>query len=227
MKKLFLAAAAFAALSAPALAADLPGRGAPGPIGVPVYSFQWTGFFFGGQIGYGWGGNRFTEVGVVGANARTNMNGLLGGLHLGANWQTGNVVFGIEGDIELSGYKGSSVVAAPFTVMTGHRADVDWQGSARARLGYAFDRAMVYVTGGLAVGNIDTTYLVPAATATSTTRVGYAVGAGLEYAFTQNWTARGEYRYTDFGRYTDLIAGVNYSNRVHQHGVRFGASYKW
>jgi outer membrane immunogenic protein len=227
MKKVLLSSVAGLALAAQAFAADLPRRSAPAPALVPVYSFTWSGFYIGGQLGYAWGTNRVSEPAVVGAAANASVNGFLGGGHVGANWQVNQLVFGVEGDIEYSGADGRVNVGAPFTAATGFGTDFNWQGSIRARFGFAADRALLYVTGGFAFANIDTLYLTPGLTTLSSTKTGYAVGAGIEYAFTQNWTGRAEYRYSDFGRISNTVGGVNYRNEVDQHAVRFGISYKW
>jgi outer membrane immunogenic protein len=152
-------------------------------------------------------------------------SGVIGGGQIGYNWQVQQFVLGVEADIVGSGLKGSTasatrtigapIFAAPVsqtvTVDFGH---IEWMASFRGRLGFAADRALFYVTGGAAVAEIggSTTTLVnspgisipPGGTFTlpnggSTTRWGYTVGAGLEWAFNQNWSLAGEYRYTDFG----------------------------
>lgn len=228
MKRILLATVAVAALATSALAADIPRRGpAPAPYTPPIYTFTWTGFYIGGQVGYGWGDNRISETGVAGASVKNSLDGFLGGVHVGANWQINQFVLGLEGDIEYSGLNGRRGVGAPFTVATAFDTEFNWQGSIRGRAGFAFDRALLYVTGGFAFADFDRKYFVPALTTISETKSGYTIGGGIEYAFTNNWTARGEYRYSDFGKVSDTVGGVAYRNNVDQHTVRLGVSYKW
>lgn len=227
MKKILLATVAAAALASVAGAADLPRRGAPAPYAAPIYTFTWTGLYVGAHLGYGWGSDRIAEIGVPGAGANPSLDGLLAGAYLGANWQMNQFVLGLEGDLEYSGGRGTVAVGAPFTVATGFTTDLNWQGSLRGRAGFAVDRALFYVTGGFAFADMDRTTFDPAATRISSTKSGYTIGGGLEYAFTNNWLGRAEYRYSDFGRVTDLVNGNNYRHNIDQHAVRFGLGYKW
>lgn len=108
---------------------------------------------------------------------------------------------------------------------------INVQGSLRARLGYAMGPALLYATGGLAVAHFRTNYDEGATTdSTSNTKAGWTVGAGVEYAFSQKWTTRVEYRYSDFGTFTDNPAtdsGFLYPTDVKTHAVRVGISYKF
>ncbi|HYJ19245.1 MAG TPA: outer membrane beta-barrel protein, partial [Burkholderiales bacterium] len=160
-----------------------------------------------------------------------NSSGVIGGGQIGYNWQVNRAVFGVETDLVGTGLNGSSASATrtfgppilnvtvnqTVTVDFGH---IDWMASFRGRLGFAADRTLFYVTGGAAVAGIggSTTTVVngpgiafPAGTSTasnggSTTRWGWTVGGGIEWAFNQNWSLAGEYRYTDFGN-----RGVNFT----------------
>lgn len=203
MKKLLLATAATLLIAAPAFAADLPARvGAVAP--APVFvTMNWTGFYVGAQVGYSWGTDRTTEF-VTATGAATGFargfspDGFVGGLHAGYNYQMGSLVLGLEGDIEASGVSGG------YRLANGNGTDTDraWQGSLRARVGVAFDRALLYATGGVAFADIKHTYVSPAVRESfSDVKMGWTVGAGLEYAFTNNLTARAEYRYTSFDRF--------------------------
>jgi outer membrane immunogenic protein len=135
-------------------------------------------------------------------------------------------VLGLEADIEASGVRGSF----NFPNGDGSSFRSNWQGSVRARLGYAADRALFYVTGGLAFADMRHSYYTAAVIESfSQTRTGWTLGAGVEYAFTPNWTARVEYRYSDFGRsnYASAVAfpGFSYQQRPQEHAVRVGVSY--
>ncbi len=234
MRKLFLSTVAAAAvLSSGAFAADLPVRGpavAPAPIFVGM---NWTGFYIGAQIGYSWGESThdFRDLaGVIfpfSSNRNTSPDGFFGGLHAGYNHQIGSLVLGIEGDIEATGARGS------FTFANGdrYRTSSDWQGSLRARVGVAFNRALLYVTGGVAFAEVNDSVLNFGANTTvrsSHTAAGWTIGGGLEYAITNNWTARAEYRYRDLGnhRYNTAPAfdgSLQYDYK--DHSVRVGLSY--
>lgn len=234
MKKLLLASAALAALTTASLAADLPSRKGP-PI-APVYvpAFTWTGFYVGLQGGYAWGTSKGTigtaaGVPVLGYSYDTK-GGVFGG-HVGYNYQfSPNFVAGVEGDLEWSGLKDSVSSAV---VGVSHRTKVDWQGSVRGRLGVAFDRALIYATGGVAFADVKTDVSTfPGGVnllSNSSTRAGWTLGGGIEYALTNNITIRGEYRYSDYGRKTasNLINNISDNNKLQIHTVRAGVSYKF
>ena len=144
-----------------------------------------------------------------------NASGVIGGAHVGYNYQINQFVLGLEGDVDGSSLSRTANFA-PFSnyyqdyIPISIHSNLGVQGSIRGRLGYAFDRVLVYATGGVAFGgfntNVSTAYInalfYPAFFGTdsfSNTRVGWTVGGGLEYAVTNNWSVRAEYRYTDFG----------------------------
>jgi outer membrane immunogenic protein len=201
MKKFAVFGALVAALafSAPATAADIPTRGpiykaAPAPV------FNWTGFYVGAHIGYGFGGDTDPSGGL-------DMDGIFGGAQLGYNWQFArNWVFGIEADISASDINDNAL----FT-------NLDYFGTVRARLGYTWDRTMLYGTGGFAFG--DNTIL-----GLTNSHTGYAVGAGLEWAFAPNWSAKVEYLYVDF---SDEFYGILGNAGLDFHTVKFGVNYRF
>ena len=153
MKRVILAgvsAIAVVTMMSAANAADLPRRHAAMPVKAPEYvaAFNWTGAYIGINGGGGWGRSNWSAIG-------TDFNtsgGMVGGT-IGYNWQTGPAVFGLEGDLDWSGVKGDTSCGVAGTCETRN----DWLGTARGRIGYAFNRVMPYVTGGLAVGNIKAT----------------------------------------------------------------------
>jgi outer membrane immunogenic protein len=118
--------------------------------------------------------------------------GLVGGT-LGYNWQNGPMVYGVETDLQWSDIHGDTNATCPL----GCKTKNSWFGTARGRLGYAVDRWMPYVTGGLAYGELKLS--TPGFAGDSTTNVGWTVGAGAEVALGGNWTAKGEYLYVDLG----------------------------
>ncbi|MDJ1160011.1 porin family protein [Chelatococcus sp. SYSU_G07232] len=219
MKRLLCTVAALGFAAGAASAADLPSRRvAPAPV-VPV--FTWTGFYVGVNAGYGFG--EFSK----GAGF-DDPDGFIGGGQIGYNYQFGQFVAGLEADIQYADLKGSTSALRFANGNVGRgRGEVEYFGTVRGRVGVAFDRALVYVTGGLAYGEtkfsgVDTTAGI--AFSKSDTRTGWTLGGGIEYAFTNNLTARAEYLYVDLGdnRYYGVNkAGTEFSV------VRAGLNYKF
>eukprot|EP01037_Dinobryon_pediforme_P016690 gene16690-biopygen10150 len=168
-------------------------------------AFSWTGFYVGANTGYGTGSFTKDGKGAFGSPS----SGLLG-LTAGYNYQVGQLVAGIEADLDKSWMK--STVGADRGYLTS-------AGSIRGRVGYAVERALVYGTGGFAYGN------VKASTPTAIQNkpeYGYDVGAGIEYAFTNNISAKAEYLYTSLGSKTfagPTNVGLHYST------IRTGLNY--
>ncbi len=244
-RRILLASVGAIALAGAAFAADLPSR-APPPVYVPPAPiFTWTGIYIGGQIGYAWGtsntnlGDNFGDY----TSFSTNNSGVIGGAHVGYNLQLSQFVVGLEGDVDGSSLK-KTVYGDPFidsfiSVPTTISGNLGVQGSIRGRVGYAWDRVLLYATGGVAFagfnGSISTPYGYDSA---STTRVGWTVGGGLEYAVTNNWSIRAEYRYAQFGHSTvyatnsyvlpGLTAVGAFGNRtINENRVQVGFSYKF
>jgi outer membrane immunogenic protein len=214
------------AFGAPALAADL---GSPAP--APVYTKapiaappSWTGFYVGGNVGYGWGDGDAsfnplpTAAGFIALAPQTlspNPSGVLGGIQAGYNWQTGIFVLGFETDFQGSGIKGSSTLSpflqdtgAPFNGTLSASEDIDWFGTVRGRVGFTpVSPLLVYGTGGLAYGDVKYAtnsdfnpmgnQQYPAAI--TATKVGWTAGAGVEWMFARNWSTKVEYLYYDLG----------------------------
>jgi outer membrane immunogenic protein len=252
MNRIFIGIAAIASLTTSALAADL----APRPYTkAPVYvdpGYNWTGFYVGGNIGYSWGTSRDTSTVLSGAGAllftgtdRSNLNGVVGGGQAGYNWQTQNWVLGLEADIQGTGEKGSRAFAyfpagfniavlAPVPVSLSQK--IDWFGTVRARAGVLVSpKVLLYVTGGLAYGEVDSneTIGVLPGLSTNNTNVGWTVGAGIEGVVAGNWTAKLEYLYVDLGTvsgsFTPVVGGVtsSYSSRITDNVLRVGLNYKF
>jgi outer membrane immunogenic protein len=239
-----LNAAVSAVLFAPiASAADLPVKA---PVMKPVSVYDWTGVYVGGNIGYGWGRMSPDTVlnGVPIPSSAVNANGVIGGGQLGYNWQTGNLLLGVEGDLQWSGQTGHGVATMGFavppfgtlTVTQPYISSVDYFGTVRGRLGYAADRWLMYVTGGLAFGHDKFDVLNTALTATnlvgySADRNGWTVGGGVEYALNKNWSAKVEYLHIDLGTWTvtnPLVFGTTIATtRVSDDIIRFGANYRF
>lgn len=190
MRRVLFTALSFIAITATtALAADLP-RGMP-PTKAPAFvpGFSWTGFYAGINGGYGFGRSSWDGV-----STDTDVNGGLVGLTVGYNWQTGPWVFGLEGDIDWTHLRGSFTNAA---CPAGCETRNNWLGTARGRIGYAFDRVMPYVTGGAAFGDVEARPNLFGGV--SDTNVGWTAGGGIEAAVFSNLTAKLEYLYVDLG----------------------------
>ena len=196
MKKILLASAALVAMTAGAKAADVVMTPAPSepyvaPQVIPQ-TFNWTGFYLGGTAGYDWASANLTYLGIAGSGDDFN-GGKLGGF-AGYNYQfDNNIVLGVEGELDYNWNEQKYNVGLPFNVKAGS----DWEGSVRARVGYAFDNALLYATGGWAIAN---GYVDGNGLEQNQTFNGWTIGAGLDYAFTKNIFGGLEYRYTDFGK---------------------------
>jgi outer membrane immunogenic protein len=214
--------------AAAAQAADLPTRKeAPAPVFVPP-PFTWTGFYVGLNAGGIWSsGSRNATLFAPAADAFLvsdfpgglgNGNaGFIGGGQAGYNWQTGAFVLGIETDFQGTTLSRSTNLAGPsflgpagpgdfFTLHA--KTSLDWLGTTRGRVGFVVtpdNRLMVYATGGVAYGGGSTNFSFYDSTGAfwsgnpSSSRVGWTIGGGVEYALTNNWTIRGEYLYADLG----------------------------
>ncbi len=194
MKRLVLAgvgALAIMTTMGAANAADISRRQAM-PAKAPIYvqAYNWTGFYVGVNGGGGWGHSNWSGPGgSVGANPS---GGVVGGT-LGYNYQVGRAVYGLEADLDWSKIDGSTACGG-LSCQTRN----DWLGTARGRIGYAFDRFMPFVTGGAAFGDIKAT---PAGLGSQTTnKAGWTVGGGAEFALAGPWTAKVEYLYVDLGK---------------------------
>ena len=218
MKKLLLAGVALIALgSVSASAADIARRQmavkAPAYIPPPVYN--WTGFYVGINGGGGWGRSSFSDPFASGS---FNTSGALAGGTVGYNWQMNQFVFGLEGDVDWSDIRGSAICGGVTTC----RVRNDWLGTARGRLGYAFDRIMPYVTGGLAVGDIKTS--IDGVGSARDTKAGWTAGGGIEAAIAGPLTAKVEYLHVDLG-HGSAILGSN--AKFNADIVRAGLNYRF
>lgn len=225
--KYILAAAFLGATLTSAMAADVVSE-------LPVAStYDWTGAYIGGQIGYAWGKDHIQDENIVSGDSDYSdsfrLRGVTGGVFAGYNMQWGNIVGGVEGDVEASGIVGHN---PDWPFGSDDNTHIVAQGSLRGRLGYAFDNWLPYVTGGLALGDIHTKFEDGAATdSKSEIKAGWTIGAGLAYAFNKNWVGQAEYRYTDFGKVTTVNDTTDPGWEEHEHlktnEVRIGIAYKF
>jgi outer membrane immunogenic protein len=225
---LLAATAALAIAASTAHAADLPGRYSPAPAYNALPVFTWTGFYAGLNAGYGWnvGDSRYYDPAF--RNGKRS-GGFVGGAQAGYNYQFGMFVGGLETDLQYAavGNKGASYGTSYYP------GDSDgFFGTIRARAGVAFDRALVYGTGGFAYGDIggnrgyDTLLGYHSG---DEINWGWTLGGGVEYAITNNFTAKVE------GLYVDLDTKDNYTlggrvnvDRDAEFGVlRAGVNYKF
>jgi outer membrane immunogenic protein len=199
-------------------------------------AFTWSGMYVGAAVGYGWSDPEVSFDAVPDAFVEYDIDGFLGGIYAGYNYQmSNNIVVGVEADINYSDIDGDGVAVQGGVVAPGFggTAQIEWQGSVRGRIGYAFDRLLPYFTAGVAFGEIEHDFFNVPTTATATfsdTFTGWTVGGGLEYAVTDNIIVRGEYRYTDFGseEYPEVFPfSEPHDFEVETHDVRFGVAYKF
>ena len=174
----------------------------------PAVDITWAGFYVGIQGGYGWGNTEHSNS-VAGFGDFTVDGGLIG-VTWGTNWQRGNWVYGLESDFSFSSmdatFDGGS--CGVFLCST----DLRNLGTTRLRLGYAANTSLVYVTGGLAYGNVHAGvrhFQFDIADEDDKTRFGWALGAGIEWAFAPRWSLKAEYLHVDLGDRTNYFAGIN------------------
>jgi outer membrane immunogenic protein len=218
MKRVILAglgALAMVTMMGTANAADVARRQQAMPAKAPAYMpYNWTGFYVGINGGGGWGTSTFS--GAFPAGSFDTSGGLVGGT-LGYNMQVGQLVFGLEGDLDWSNIRGSSACGA-----TSCETRNDWLSTVRGRVGYAFDRFMPYVTGGAAFGNIKTS--IAGVGSSNESNIGWTLGGGLEAAIAGPWTAKVEYLYVDLGSGGTVAAtDADFKANV----VRAGLNYRF
>ena len=278
MKRLLMGIIAVSSICATgALAADLPVRTYTK---APVYvdpGYDWTGFYVGLNGGYSWGNasNTFTTPLTV-TTASQHMDGWVFGGQAGYNWQYNKSwVFGIEGDIDATGQDGTAtqapaiaitrftppgfffnappVITTTTTTSGSFDEKLSWLGTLRGRIGVLpTDRVLLYVTGGLAVGEVKSTSTVATSASavssfggpavvtsaaalgtSSSTKVGWTIGAGVEGAIGGNWTAKLEYLYVDLGTVNNTFVGLgafaplSISSHVTDNILRAGVNYRF
>lgn len=214
-----------------ASAADVPTYDAPAAVAAPTPSFTWTGPYVGLQAGYNWfeSDNR-----VNGFSPSTSPDGPSVGAFAGYNYQFDNspLVIGVETDLNYGGADARRHTAG-FTGLsdTRIRNESDFNGAVRGRIGYAFDRFLVYGAGGLAYSDREVKARAEGAGGVSgsddTIAVGWTVGGGVEAAISDNVTARVEYRYSDYGTDSFSVAGSRVKSDLTENRVMLGVGYKF
>lgn len=240
MKRILLATVAAAALwAAPSFAAD-PGM----PMEEAPVGFSWTGGYVGVSLGYGWGDSSFIDRGNAlgtfwngrGDRFGADPDGVFGGGQAGYNWQSGGFVYGVEAEVGYLNLRDHG--ASSLSADTIGRVKGGMYGGLSARLGYAFDRTLIYAkAGGLysagkyeVFDNIGNTL----SDGSETIGPGYQVGAGFEHAVTSNWTVKLEYAYFDFGsgnsspyRNAATANKFRFDTDLDAHTVKVGVNYKF
>jgi outer membrane immunogenic protein len=187
-----------------ATAADV--YGGPPPYGAPpapyYTAYSWLGPYVGGNLGYQWGAL---------SNSGADPAGISGGGQAGFNWQAGQFVFGVETDLEFSNASGT---------FANYKFSNPWFGTVRGRGGIALNNILFYGTLGLAYGRGQVTL---AGLTENNLHTGLAAGFGLEVGLTQNWSAKAEYLYIDFGSETYGLIGT--SNALTNSVARLGLNY--
>ncbi|SEG36240.1 outer membrane protein [Bosea lathyri] len=244
MKRLLsLLPAAVIFLGSPALSADLPTRNAVAPPPLAP-AFTWTGFYVGANAGYSWNESRsrfgylfggaddvdiaqFNASGIVPGQLGRSKGGFIGGAQLGYNRQLGQIVLGVEADLQyLRARQRSGHLAFTadgddaVTVATTAQSSIDWLGTLRGRVGFAADRTLYYATGGLAFERTSSRATISAvgvqdgdfyagvwSGARNRNSLGWTVGGGIEHALTDNLTIKAEYLYYDLGRSRYAVSG--------------------
>jgi outer membrane immunogenic protein len=191
----------------------------------PPPSWTWTGFYVGGTLGGVVGHSSIANDPAssfpwLNANSvSVNGSGVIGGLEAGYNWQMSQLVLGIEGDVSWSSLKSSTGAATPAVgVLDTFSSRLNALGTIRGRLGWAFDRALVYATGGVAFANLkdqlsDPVTVLGFTASPGSSETGWTAGVGIEYALTDHWTAKAEYLHVGFSQRTASVtpvAGTSY-----------------
>jgi outer membrane immunogenic protein len=159
---------------------------------------HWGGTYLGLNGGFGVGSSQWSQ-GLI-STSIFNTDGFLVGGTIGFNYPVSAVLFGVEGDLDWSSLNGSvgSCAVNGAGAVAGCETKNNVLGTVRGRMGYAFDRTLIYLTGGAAFGDFQTG-LNPPATFDSAAKVGWAAGAGFEFAVTNAWSAKAEYLFVDLG----------------------------
>jgi opacity protein-like surface antigen len=239
------------------MAADLPAR-APAPEPAFIGAYDWSGLSVGSNFGGGFGvgaslagagGDALAAPNAAWSLPGPDVGGLIGGVQTGYTWQHGPLIYGVEADWQGAGLSGSSRgfgVGAAAPLLLSHQT-IDWFGTLRGRVGYAVLPTLVaYGTGGFAYGGGGSRFAVLDAFgksgegASQWTRPGFAAGAGLEWGFAPNWSAKLEYLYIDLGHapghgfaladangdpVANAVAVGGAANRLHT--LRAGLNYRF
>ena len=217
---------------------------------------SWTGFYVGGNVGFNYTTSRFDHaatplsactlitgsVADCSTSGTVNSNSVMGGIQAGFNYQVGSFIWGLEGDITWRGQDvGKATFVPAFGVVQDFAESNGWLATLRPRVGFAYYRAFIYATGGVAWGNVSHTLtfrdplnVFPTlVTQEDRSRVGWTTGVGVEYALTTHWTFRGEYLFVDLGEVNVATAATggwwptNTTLAEQQHLLRAALNYRF
>lgn len=255
--KITILGLATAAIIGPAFAADLPPSGFElsdlRPSVEETSHGSWTGAYAGGNIGSKWnnGTTRYNSIPELNFSLINNQNSdasLTGGVQAGYNYQEDELIYGVEADISFASRNSSwrTSFATPYRARAEQsylrsKSNLNWFGTLRGRLGYAInDELMLYLTGGAALGEVNVksqggVTTVPLhvgepswVSSKSFTRFGWTAGVGGEYAFTKNWSVKGEYLRVDLGTKSYILPnGSSLRQRTTSDVVRLGINYRF
>jgi outer membrane immunogenic protein len=231
----------------------------------PVYfqpGYDWTGIYIGANVGFGLGQSSDTSALSAGPvlfsdTNRSKMDGVVGGAQIGYNWQMQNWLWGVESDFQGTGQRSTHSFTCPSGVCTAFvgvppvllpgpalpvslTQQLDWFGTVRLRGGFLMSpNVLLYATGGLAYGQVNSHSTLVGTTTSSIIRPGWTVGAGIEGVIVGDWTAKLEYLYVDLGRVSDTLNSAvvspdgitlllgSFSSHVTDNIVRVGFNYKF
>src|SRR5262249_19637463 len=224
------------AAAVPAVAADIPRPVYKAPVVAPVPYLNWTGCYIGVEGGGAWGRSRHdTIVGPTTGGDFDLSGGLVGGT-LGCTYQVSAWLFGIEGDISWVSKEGGAPFIFPLGPIFTSTTREHWLATFRGRVGFlAAPQWLIYATGGGAVADIEAEISSPifGTVSETQTRWGWTLGAGTEWKFLPNWSAKVEYLYVQFedkGYFaTPFLAGAPALTNVpvNNHIVRAGLNYSF
>lgn len=241
MKQLLLATVSSLAFVNIASAADL---GARMPVKAPALAVvqSWAGPYIGVNGGAVWHRLAIDSTATGPAfgpfeSFSTNTTGATFGGQVGYNWQSQNIVYGLEADLNWVGVDRTIQRRANngLGAQAVYNSKLSWLSTVRARGGLVFGPNLLFVTGGLAIGGVKNSWILPGFScgpadcqvSGSSTRVGWTAGGGIERFITSNVTAKAEVLYVDLGR--DTVAGIGYTSRFKNSSIvgRAGVNLKW
>jgi len=227
VKKLLSAGVAAAALSAAPIAAsgaDLPTViPAKAPVVAAVPAYNWSGLYVGLNGGGGTGESMHTDANFGVTTEKFHVGGGLVGGTAGYNFTVGRWIWGIEGDLDWAGIKGQSAAIAVAGGLATYGTSLLELGTVRGRVGYAFDRFLPYLTGGLAVGDVQGSITAPTLVTSATQlRAGWAAGAGVEYGLSTSLSIKAEYLYVGLSSTTAVpMDNVGFRSSIIRAGLNW------
>jgi outer membrane immunogenic protein len=214
LRRMIISVTGAVMLASAANAADI--YRAPAPVSYkdtppPYVGVDWSGLYLGVNGGGAWNNTHSSDF--------VDPTGGFGGGQIGYNFQRGNIVFGVEADFQGAGISDKDAA--------GDKSELNWFGTVRGRLGYAFGPALLYGTGGFAYGNVKNTAPGFFST-TSETQTGWVAGGGLEYKLAPAWSIKTEYQFLSLDASDPNGAGplgIGFGDRTEVHTARIGVNY--